>query len=249
MDGFAHTFEESGKWAESTKTKATRVFYIKSEFGNSSTLPLESCFSSISVAERFMLLRTAKQLDPNSVVVEVNSGLGGRAAILARGNKYLNIHSIESFNENVLLTEFESVKPWIREQLLDMCNDNGVDKKMGPELFEKLTQDFEADPSGKTAWKRITNKCTNITLHERSTPRFNDWTTPVDLVLINIHHNPEFIKNLNFWIQHLTDDGRLMVHLYDEASGPDVYNEINKLIAQGWKVLDKEDKMILIQKP
>lgn len=249
MDGFVHTFEDSGKWAESTKTKATKVFYIKSEFGDSSTLPLESCFSSISVAERFMLLRTAKQLDPNSVVVEVNSGLGGRAAILARGNKYLNIHSIEAFNERSLLTEFESVKPWIREQLLDMCNDNGVNKKMGPELLEGLIQDFDSDPSGKTAWKRITNKCTNITLHERSTPRFNDWTTPVDLVLINIHHNPEFIKNLNFWIQHLKDDGCIMVHLYDENAGPDVYKEINNLISQGWKVVNKEDTMILIQKP
>jgi radical SAM superfamily enzyme YgiQ (UPF0313 family) len=248
MNGFSHTFEESGKWSESTKTKATKVFYIKSEFGNSSTLPLESCFSSISVSERFMLLRTAKQLDPNSVVVEVNSGLGGRAAILARGNKYLNIHSIEAFNENSLLTEFESVKPWIREQLLDMCNDNGVDKKMGTELIEGLTQDFQSDPSGKLAWKRITNKCANITLHERPTPRFNDWTTPVDLVLINIHHNPEFIKNLNFWIQHLKDDGCIMAHLYDENTGPDVYKEINNLISQGWKVVNKEDKMILIQK-
>lgn len=249
MDGFEHTFEESGKWKESSKTKANKVFYIKSEFSNPNALPLESCFSSISVAERFMLLRIAKQLPHNSVIVEVNSGLGGRAATLARGNKYLNIHSIEAFNEDSLFNEFQSVQPWIREQLLDMCNDNGVDKKMGPELLEGLAQDFEIDPSGKKAWKRITNKCANITLHERSTPRFNDWTTPVDMVLINIHHNPEFIKNLNFWIEHLKDDGRLMVHLYDEAAAPDVYNEINTLIEQGWKVLEKEDKMILIQKP
>jgi hypothetical protein len=40
-----------------------------------------------------------------------------------------------------------------------------------------------------------------------------------------------------------------MAHLYDEAAAPSVYKEINKLIAEGWKVLDKEDKMILIQKP
>ena len=29
LDGFEHTFEETGKWAESTKTKAKKVFYIK----------------------------------------------------------------------------------------------------------------------------------------------------------------------------------------------------------------------------
>jgi hypothetical protein len=249
MDGFEHTFEDSGKWVESTKTKAKKVFYIKSEFGNSNVLPLESCFSSISVTERFMLLRTAKQLAPNSVVIEVNSGLGGRASILARGNNYLNVHSIEAFNEGSLLTEFESVKPWIREQLFDTCTANGVDKKMGQELLEGLTQDFETDPSGKLAWKRITNKCTNITLHERSTPRFIDWTTPVDLVLINMHTNPAFVKNLNFWIEHLKDDGCIMAHLYDENLGPDVYKEINNLISQGWKVVNKEDTLILIQKP
>jgi hypothetical protein len=249
MDGFEHTFEDSGKWVESTKTKAKKVFYIKSEFGNSNVLPLESCFSSISVTERFMLLRTAKQLAPNSVVIEVNSGLGGRASILARGNNYLNVHSIEAFNEGSLLTEFESVKPWIREQLFDTCTANGVDKKMGQELLEGLTQDFENDPSGKLAWKRITNKCANITLHERSTPRFIDWTTPVDLVLINMHTNPAFVKNLNFWIEHLKDGGCIMAHLYDENLGPDVYKEINNLISQGWKVVNKEDTIILIQKP
>ena len=48
-------------------------------------------------------IRTAKQLDPNRVVVEVNSGLGGRAAILARGNKYLNIHSKYIINFLIIL--------------------------------------------------------------------------------------------------------------------------------------------------
>ncbi len=248
MDGFEHTFEESGKWKESSKTKANKVFYIKSEFSNPNALPLESCFSSISVAERFMLLRIAKQLAPNSLVLEVNSELGGRAAILARGNKYLNIHSIESFNENFLLTEFESFQSWIREQLFDTCKDNNIDRKIGYDLLEGLTKDFEIDQSGKLAWKRITDKCPNITLHD-ATSNFDDWTAPIDMVLINIHHNPAFIKKLNFWIKHLKSGGSIMAHLYDVDNGPDVYNEINTLIEQGWKVLEKEDKMILIQKP
>jgi hypothetical protein len=40
-----------------------------------------------------------------------------------------------------------------------------------------------------------------------------------------------------------------MAHLYDENLGPDVYKEINNLISQGWKVVNKEDTIILIQKP
>ena len=64
-----------------------------------------------------------------------------------------------------------------------------------------------------------------------------------------MHTNPAFVKNLNFWIEHLKDDGCIMAHLYDENLGPDVYKEINNLISQGWKVVNKEDTIILIQKP
>jgi hypothetical protein len=58
-----------------------------------------------------------------------------------------------------------------------------------------------------------------------------------------------FIENLNYWVNHLKDNGKIMAHLYDKALAPDVFEEINNLISRGWKILDKEDKMILIQKP
>ena len=249
MDGFEHTFEDSGKWTEATKTKTSKIFYIKSEATIPNVLPLESCFSSISVAERFLMLRTARQLANNSVVVEVNSSLGGRAATLARGNKNIVIHSIEAFNEGSLLGEFESVKPWIREQLFDICRENNLDKKVGQELFNNLTTDFEKDPSGKLAWERITSKYSNITLHHRSTPRFADWTAPLDMIVVNIRENPSLNRNLTYWIDHLKSDGRIMAHLYKDVDAPNVTSEIDSLISQGWKVLDKEDSMILIQKP
>jgi hypothetical protein len=249
MDGFEHTFEDSGKWSEATKTKIKKTFFIKSETGPSSVLPIEGCFSSISVDERYMLLQVAKQLRPDSQVLEVNSTLGGRAAILARGNKEINIHSIESFSEGSLLGEYQSTTSWIREQILDACRVNMVDKNIGEELLRGLMQDFEEDPSGKLAWKRITSKCPKITLHERSTPRFIDWTTPLDLVLVNIYTNPAFNKNVLFWANHLKDDGKLIAHFYTENYAPDVYNEINKLITQGWTVVEKVDTMIMLQKP
>jgi len=207
MDGFEHTFEETGKWVESTKTKTNKVFYIKSEFSNPNALPLESCFSSVSVSERFMLLRTAKQLAPNSLVLEVNSGLGGRAAILARGNKYLNIHSIEAFDEDSLFNEFNSVKPWIREQLFDMCNDNNLDKKVGYDLLDGLTKDFEIDASGKLAWQRITSTYSN----------------------------------------RITT-GYIIAHLYHETYGIDVFNGVNNLLNNGWKLVEQTETLVCLQR-
>ena len=248
IDGFEHTFEDSGKWSEAVKTKTKKIFYIKSEAVVPNVLPIESCFSSISVPERFLLLRTAKQLSNDSVVLELNSSLGGRSAIMARGNKHMAIHTIEAFNEGSLINEFDSVKPWIREQLFDMCKDNNLDRKVGQELFENLTKDFEMDPSGKLAWKRITDNYSNITLHERASTKFTNWATPLDMIVINMRNNPTLNRNISHWIDYLKDDGRIMVHLYEDKDSPDVTKEINNLISQGWKIIDRADTMILIQR-
>lgn len=249
LDGFSYTFEDSGKWIESTKTFVKKIFYIKNE-STPNVLPLESCFSSMSVPERFMLLRTSKQLAPGSNVLEINASLGGRSVILARGNKNINIHSIETFNEGSLLSEFGTVQSWIREQLFDMCNDNNLDRKVGQDLLEGLIQDFVNDPTGEAAWSRITGKYPYITLHKKSSHQeFADWDLPLDLVLINIRNNPLLVETLMFWSSHLKSNGRIMTRLYDAVSAPDVFNEINRLIEQGWKAIDKEDNMILIQKP
>jgi radical SAM superfamily enzyme YgiQ (UPF0313 family) len=248
LDGFEHTFEDFGKWSEAVKTKTKKIFYIKSEAVIPNVLPIESCFSSISVPERFLLLRTAKQLNNDSVVLELNSSLGGRSAIMARGNKHIAIHTIEAFNEGSLINEFDSVKPWIREQLFDMCKDNNLDRKVGQELFENLTKDFEIDPSGKLAWKRITGNYSNITLHERASTKFTNWATPLDMIVINMRNNPALNRNISHWVDYLKDDGRIMVHLYEDKDSPDVTKEINNLISQGWKIVDRADTMVLIQR-
>jgi hypothetical protein len=200
------------------------------------------------VPERFLLLRTAKQLSNDSVVLELNSSLGGRSAIMARGNKHMAIHTIEAFNEGSLINEFDSVKPWIREQLFDMCKDNNLDRKVGQELFENLTKDFEMDPSGKLAWKRITGNYSNITLHERASTKFTNWATPLDMIVINMRNNPTLNRNISHWVDYLKDDGRIMVHLYEDKDSPDVTKEINNLISQGWKIVDRADTMVLIQR-
>jgi hypothetical protein len=250
MDGFVHTFEESGKWSEATKTKTKKVFYIKSETSNPNILPIESCFSSISVAERQLLLRTSKNLEPHSNILEISSGLGGRATILARGNKYANVHCVEIFSPESLRTQFNSTLPWIKGQLFDMCKVNDMHKDTGYVLLDELHKDFEQDSTGKLAWKRITSKYPNITLHESvSHTNFSDWTTMVDVLLINVHKDPEFLDNLLFWTPHLKSNGVIISHLYDRVLGPAVFHEINHLISQGWKIVDRVDQMIIIQKP
>jgi len=196
-----------------------------------------------------MLLRTSKYLKPNSVVLETNSGLGGRASILARANKNIIIHSIESFDQDSLKREFDSMQSWAREQLFDNCKDNNVDKKIGHDLLQSIQEDFESDTSGKLAWDRITKKYSNIKLHHTSTLNdFVNWDTPLDVCLINTHQNPMFKTNLEFWSKHVKFDGYIIAHLYHETYGVDVYNGINELLNQGWKIVEKVDTMVCIQR-
>ena len=249
VDGFEYTHEDAGHWKESTKTKINKIFYIKNEMTRPNALPIESCFSSISVSERQLLLKISKDLATNSNVIEINSGLGGRAAILAKGNKNIKIHSIETFNEGSLKQEFESVQSWIKEQLFDMCKENDVKKEVGEELLFGLNTDLIQDPTGKLAWNRITSKYSNITLYEKNTPDdFENWNIPVDLCLINIHQNPSLKDNLNFWIKHIVNDGYIVVNLYNQTYAPDVVKEIDSLLIEGWELYNKVDSMIVLKK-
>jgi len=249
IDGFEHTFEDFGRWKESSKTKTNKIFYIKSEMYNKNALTIESCFSSISVPERQLLLRIAKELEPSSNIVEINSGLGGRATLLARGNSTSKIHSIETFNEGSLNQEFDSVKPWIRSQLFDMCKENDVKKEVGEALLEGLNEDLAKDPKGKLAWKRITSAYPNITLHENNSPYdFIDWTMPIDLCLINVHQNPHLNDNITFWSKHIKLGGYIVANLYNQSYGPNVVKEIDNLCSSGWKLYDHVESMVILKK-
>lgn len=247
LDGFEHTFEDSGKWAEEAKTKIKKIFYIKSD-SSLNILPIESCFSSLSVSERQLLLKITRDIAPNSNIVEINSSLGGKAAILGR-NKNIKIHSIESFNEGSLKQDFDSVQSWIREQLFDMCKENNVGKEVGQKLLENLNEDFANDPSGKLAWKRITSNYTNITLYENSNlANFSNWDIPVDACLINVHQNPSLKDNLNFWTQHIKPNGYIIANLYNPVYGPDIVREFDILLTEGWELSNKVDSMIVLKK-
>ena len=249
MDGFDYVYETTEQWKEATKTKVPKIFYIKSEMSVPNALPIESCFSSISVPERQLLLRTAKNLLSGSNVLEINSALGGRATILARGNKNIKIHSVELFNKDSLKNEFDSCQSWIREQLFDMCKENDVKKEVGQELLAQLTEDFVIDPTGKSAWRRLTSGYSNITLYESDAyHNFVNWSTPIDACLINVHQNPELSNSLNFWTSRINTGGYIITNLYNQHHTPDVIQEINLLIQAGWVKVDSVDSTIILKK-
>jgi hypothetical protein len=68
------------------------------------------------------------------------------------------------------------------------------------------------------------------------------------MIVINMQHNPALKRNISHWVDYLKDDGRIMVHLYEDKDSPDVTTEINNLISQGWKIVDRADTMVLIQR-
>ena len=56
------------------------------------------------------------------------------------------------------------------------------------------------------------------------------------------------MNNLEFWSKHVKPEGYIIAHLYHETYGSDVYNGINELLNQGWKIVEKVDTLICIQR-
>jgi hypothetical protein len=251
IEGFDHEYKQSGKWSDAKKTQQRKIFYMSSNIPQpvaptvqKNILPMESCFSSMSIPERKMLLNFSKRLPNDSIVIETNSTLGGRAAIMARANSNIQINSIEEFHDGALKSQFESTASWIKQQLADAATENDLSETKSIELLTTLENNLRDDATGKAAWKTITGNYPNIKLVENT----NDWTALVDFCLIDVHENPRLKTTLDVWTTRVRPKGYIMAHLYDEAMCPDVYREINNLIQQGWKLIRKVDRLVLIQK-
>jgi hypothetical protein len=218
---------------------------ITASIAKKNILPMESCFYSMSIPERKMLLNFTKRLPNDSIVVETNSTLGGRAAIMARANSNIQINSVEEFHNGILKNQFDSTESWIKQQLIDAATENDISETKAIEFLTTLENNFRDDMTGKEAWKTVTGNYSNIQLVENA----DRWNTPIDLCFINVHKNPGLKIALDFWDFHIKSKGYIMAHLYDEKMCPDVYREINNLVQKGWKLLRKIDKLVLIQKP
>lgn len=230
IEGFDYIFDNHGKWEESTKTKIKKIFFIKQATIDSGKLPLAACFSSISIDERLFLANFAKRLLPDSIVVDVDSGLGGRAAILGHANSGIQVYSVESFNPSVLQNEFDSMKSWVREQLVDVCKSVGEKIDTAHDYLNDIISSFETDPSGKTVWERNTKKFKNIKLY--------DEDVIVNACLIK---NPSFI-NISTWLPKIVTNGYLIVHTHS------ISEEVNQYINVYCKLVDQADNMMLYQR-
>ncbi|MFY8169674.1 MAG: B12-binding domain-containing radical SAM protein [Candidatus Fonsibacter sp.] len=252
MEGFDYEYKQAGKWTEAKKTQQRKIFYMASDIPQpvativqKNILPMESCFSSMSIPERKMLLNFTKRLPNDSIIVETNSTLGGRAAIMARANNNVQINSVEEFRNGVLKNQFDNMESWIKQQLVDAAKENDINETKAIEFLTTIENNLRDDATGKEAWKTVTGNYSNIQLVENA----DRWNTPIDFCFINVHKNPSLKVTLDFWDFHIKSKGYLMAHLYDEAMCPDVYHEINNLIQQGWKLIRTIDKLVLIQKP
>jgi radical SAM superfamily enzyme YgiQ (UPF0313 family) len=250
IDTFNYKYSAFGQWDEIKKTISKKVFFIKVEPEDRSELPLASCFSGISIAERYLLLNVATKLPANGTVVEISSHLGGRAAIFAHGNKNISIHSFETFEFNVLKQHYEYMKDYVNQHLAYTSEQAGLSRYRSDEIIKNVLKDFDTDPTGKLVWEYNTKKYSNIHLHQLI--NFNtmpDWNKSIDVCLLNLYQNPEFNSNVTFWSQHIKAGGLLIAQPYNKDRHPEVVTEINKLIDLGWSISQQQDNMIVIQKP
>jgi hypothetical protein len=239
--GFEYNFETSGKWKDSKKSLIKKIFYIKPAIEDR-FLSIESCFSSISIAERFMLLEISRSLEKGSTILELGSSLGSRSTILAAGNRDHVVNSIALFTTDRSKIDFESMQGWIQEQLIDSCKQLGIDKKEGLNLLEFLKQDFLQDPSGRLAYNRLIQKYTNVIYLDSC----ENWNTPLDLCLVKTDQDVNLYNNLFSLLNCVKSKGYVIAHPYNNNT---VSTEINKLLYQGWQIVKNVDHMVLIQRP
>ena len=250
IPGFKFTFDTAGQWHESKKTVLKKIFHIKLAPEDRAELPLASCFSGISMDERYLLLNIAKKMNENSTFVEISSHLGGRAAILAHGNKKMSIQVFESFESNVLQEHYGYMNDYIEQQLSYICEQADLGRSYSEEIIKDIDTKFELDPSGREVWNYNTKKYKNIHLNQIA--KLNtiiSWNKPINACLLNLYQNPEMETHIKFWSKHLVNLGLLIAQPYNKSRHPQVVEEIDNLLNNGWTIVEKRNDMIVIQKP
>jgi cephalosporin hydroxylase len=205
-------------------------------------IPIESCFALMSNNERHFLYSIISELSDNSVVVEVGSHLGGSACTMAAVNPTIYINCIEMGHEhNILMWEY--TKSDINTIMLQSKYDSYM-------YIKNIDDCFVNDSTGIDALKYVTQKYSNIQVHQGKSPEdFLNWSQPIDLYFEDaVHSNPQLNLNLKFWCPHIKLGGYLVGHDYNDVC-PDVISEFNKFISVGWILIAKVDSLIILQKP
>lgn len=242
QENFDYVYESNGLWKESKKTLLKKIFFIKEET-NKKVLPVESCFSAISIEERQLLFKLAKDLPVDSIIVDVSAGLGGKSVILGRANKQSKVYAVENFSDDICQVQYENSKPWIKYQLLDFAKENELDPVYVENLLVDLEKAFIED-NGLSAFKRITKSFSNVELVQDNSKNFNN----IDLCMVNIHYEPKLSSIVDLYQQKIKQGGLLVMTLYDLNLNPAVFNKVNELTNNGWRIHTQQHTMVCLEK-
>ena len=246
IDGFEHTHEGKGTWGSGTKVKSNKIFYIKSEDNsNRNRLSMGGCFSSLGIEDRILLNTYSKRLPENSIVVETHSGMGGRASILNDSPSIIEIHSYTSFNNDNIKKEFENIRPWIQDQLLDICKETSQNKSIGIEYFKALEKALEDDPSGMLFYQHVTANSKKIVLHQ---PNSDIIDKMIDLCFVACYSVSTLKLEVNKWVPKIKQNGYIIVHPYNEKNKKELYDKFNSVLSGGFEFLNKKESIGIFKK-
>ena len=188
-------------------------------------------FSLMTLVEKFLLEKISKQLPANSIVVEIGTYLGGSASILACANPNISVHSYDLYDA------------------FDYDEFNGTN-------FQTLALGENSKRTLENV-KKVVEQYPNIILHKALKYRHPEWTQgPIDFLFHDGNHtNPTLQKDLDFWNQYLKPTGLIALHDYrpnfpesHHNRWPDVEKEIGRLISGNFKIVDKVESLVLLQK-
>ena len=201
------------------------------------TMPIEGSYCLNTVQERELLYSVISKLPDNSVVVEVGTALGGSACVMASVNPTITINCIDSF-EGTTGYDYH----WKPRKFYE--------RHSPTELDIIINNCFLNDKTGKLAFETVTKDFPNIKLWQGRSPKdFLDWDTKIDVYFEDAtHQNPTLHTNIDFWCRHIKPAGYIIGHDYS-LQHPDVINEFNELMSNGWMLVTQVASMIVLQKP
>jgi hypothetical protein len=185
-------------------------------------------------------------IQKDGIVLEIGSGLGGRAATMANSNNSLTIYSLEKFETSTCKDLVDSSKSWIKDQIADLAKSAGFDRQKAINIVTEVEDTINTDQTGKSSWAAVTKRFKNIKLID-SVPEL----TSLDALVINSYEE-SFIKDkFDHYISLMIPGGKLITNLYVEGQDQNlVTKKINFLVKEGWSILDTRDStMVCVQKP
>lgn len=246
VENFEYTYESTGQWSLGLKVKNSKVFYIKSaDTSNKNKLSLGGCFSSLGIQDRLLLNTLANRLPENSIAVDTYSGMGGRTSILVDSPYVVEVHAFNNFNYGNIKREFDNVRTWINNQIVDVCKEIGCDTAIGLEYVKTLERYLEEDPDGRLFYRHITNNSKKVVIHESRSDTIDKM---IDLCFMACFDTSLLGEEITKWKNKLKTNGYLVVHPYDEKNKKELFDQYNNLLSTEFKLLNKKESIGIFKK-